>query len=186
MSHSVKHQSWFNFFIGLVGAALVIAGNFFQPSLSKQLYYLSGAFVLLLAVVLERNVFFTILQLILVTSNILGFINVPVEWKGGIPIVLTVIGTFYLIAKEEWKNGSTWLGVASLLLLTFGYTISGADNLTFVLVSRLLGSIPLAIYSFMVYRQGVRFGLLFGLLNTIFVATALYDIYLHHHELFIS
>lgn len=161
-----------NLSIGIVGSILLICGNLLTRDFdtAKKLCYLLGSVVLLIMSVREKSVFFTALQVIVLTATALVFLSISPILKAGVPIGLSLLSAIYFGSRGEMKDSLTWWSMVSIVLLALGYAVANP-------IIRLVGGISMAIYSFLAFRRGVVVGLLFGVLNIFFVLTALWDIY---------
>lgn len=154
-----------NIAITVLGMLVVICGNLIPDLTMQKTYYLSGGLLLLVSALLERQTFFIILQSIISVGTLVAFAPLSPALKAAVPLALSIAAIIYF-AKQGWlKDGLTVLGCVGLMMLATGYSI------THPLVY-LLGASALTIYSFGAYRRGVAIGLMWGILNSMFVATA--------------
>ncbi len=156
--------------IGTVGLLLAIAGNFFPDTLlQKWLYFFAGN-VLLVSALMERAVYFIILEVIVVASTVIAFVPGHLILKAAVPLVMSAVAIPYLLSKEQYRNLASILGILGLVSLALGYALIHP-------LIYFLGGFFLAIYSFIAYFQGERIAILFAVLNTIFAATALLSMF---------
>lgn len=154
-----------NIAIGVLGMLIVIAGNLIANLVIQKTCYLSGGILMLASAVLERQIFFIILQCIISAGALVAFASLSHALKASVPLILSVMAIIYFAKKRLLKDWLTMLGCVGLILLATGYSVTHP-------VIYLLGAVVLTIYSFGVYRRGVELGLLWGILNAIFVITA--------------
>lgn len=166
--HKLKlHQVTFT--LAIIGLLVTIAGNFFDVSIPKKLCYLIGALFLLAPALLEKNVFYSILETILTIGAAVAFFPISFLWKSIIPIGLGVLAVVYFGISGQLKDHLTWLSVAGILLATWGYAVTNP------LIYFTAGAV-ITTYSFCAYRRGETIALAFGILNSVFTLTALLEI----------
>lgn len=168
-----NHQ--FNIALSVIGMLIIIVGNLITDLAMQKVCYLSGGVCMLISAGLERQLFFTVLQLIISIGALTAFIPLLPTVKAAIPLVFSVIAIFYLANKGLLKDRLSILGCVGLIILAIGYAITHP-------IVYWLGAMVLTIYSFIAYRRGVTIALLWGILNAVFVVTASVAVY----RLFIS
>jgi hypothetical protein len=155
-----------NLFIGVVGMLILSYANLLaQASPAQKTYYLTGAILLFISSLLERQLFFTILQVVLISGTAVAFATLPVFVKAAIPLVLSIIAIIYFYISGLLRDRLTFFGCAGMLFLAAGYAVSYP-------VFYFLGALIVMIFSFISYSRGVTLGLLWGVLNAIFTITA--------------
>jgi hypothetical protein len=158
------------FSMAVIGLIVTIAGNFLDISVAKKLCYLVGALVLLLSATLEKNTFFSILEVILSIGALTAFLPLSPLLKSLIPISLGVCAAIYFGVTGRLNDHLTWLSMASVLFGTWGYALTNSCLYFWA------GAIT-AIYSFLSFKRGEKIALVFGVLNIVFALTALMEIY---------
>ena len=163
--NTVMGNHRFNVAISVVGMLIVIFGNLITHLILQRICYLSGGLLMLISAILERQTFFVILQFIISAGALIAFAPLPPALKAAVPLILSIIAIIYFAKQGLLKDGLTILGCVGLVMLATGYSITHP-------IVYLLGAAALTIYSFGAYRRGVAIGLLWGILNAIFVTTA--------------
>lgn len=164
-----------NIALSIIGMLVIIVGNLITDLAIQKACYLSGGICMLISASLERQLFFTVLQLIITIGALTAFIPLLPAVKAAIPLVCSVIAIFYLANKGLLKDRLSILGCVGLIVLAMGYAITHP-------VVYWIGAMILTVYSFIAYRRGVTIALLWGILNAVFVVTASVAVY----RLFIS
>lgn len=155
-----------NLFIGVIGMVILSYANLLaQASPTQKAYYLIGAILLFISSLLERQLFFTILQVVLISGTAVAFATLPVFVKAAIPLVLSIIAIIYFFMTGLLRDHLTFFGCVGMLFLAAGYAVSYP-------IFYFLGALIVMIFSFVSYSRGVTLGLLWGILNAIFTITA--------------
>ncbi len=158
-----------NLGVSIIGLILVIVGAMLPPIITQKVFFVSGAVCLLIASCVDRAEFFAFLNAIVLLGTVIAFFHVSVTFKLVLLGIAGVIALGYLFKREYIKTIIDILGCVGLLLLAFGYAVSNP----FVY---LFGGFFLTIYSYTAYKNGVRIGLIFAILNAIFTVMALIGI----------
>src|SRR5687767_14918757 len=96
----------FNVFIGVVGLLLAIMGNLVPPhSLAQKWLYFISAVLLLLSAILERQLFFIVLEIVIVAGTAIAFTPLTLAWKAGLPILLSIAAIVYFIKQGLLRDG---------------------------------------------------------------------------------
>ncbi|MGD9152755.1 MAG: hypothetical protein PVG30_03740 [Gammaproteobacteria bacterium] len=161
------HQITFT--LAIIGLVITIAGNFFDVSITKKLCYLIGALLLLVTALLEKNTFFTILEIILSIGAAIAFLPISHIWKSGVPICLGTLAATYFSFSGQLKDYLTWLSVIGVLICTWGYAVTNP-------IIYFCAGLIITVYSFCSFRRGETIALIFGILNSVFTLTALLEI----------
>lgn len=159
--------------IGVVGLLLTISGTLISVpefALTQKFFYLAGAILLTTSSLLAKHRFFILQQSVVLVGTMVAFVPVCQAIKAGVLIVLSIAAMIYFAVTGEFKERVTILGCLGLVFLALGYAVSHP-------IIYLLGGTFLTIYSFIVYKRGVTIGLLFGVLNFIFMITATIGVY---------
>ena len=159
----------FIYSLAILGLLITIAGNFFDISITKKLCYLIGALILLITALLEKNKFFSILEIILSIGAAIAFTDLSFFWKSSIPVSLGILAAIYLGVSGQLKDYLTWLSVFGVLLAAWGYAVTNP-------IIYLCAGAILATYSFCSFGRGERIALAFGALNSVFAVTAFLEI----------
>lgn len=163
-SHTLGNPS-LNIALGVIGMLVIITGTLIISLPAQKLCYLLGGLFLLLSSLLERQLFFTLFQIVISSGALIAFAPVPAFYKILLPISLSILVTAYFIKQGKLKDPLNRLGCLGLIFLAIGYAI------THPLVY-FLGALCLTIFSFAAFRQGIRLGLVWGILNAVFSLTA--------------
>lgn len=158
------------FAIAIIGLSITIIGNFVEAPTTKKLYYLIGAAILLFGSLLDKNIFFTILQIVFTAGAAAAFLPLALFWKASIPIVLSILATIYFAFHGQFKDHLTWLSIASVVLGACGFAVSSP-------IMYFWAGAILSTYSFCAYARGDKLALIFGIFNIAFTLTALLSIY---------
>ncbi len=155
-----------NIALGVIGMLIIITGTLITPLQQPQkLCYLMGGLFLLLSSILERQLFFTLLQTVISSGALIAFAPIAPFYKALVPISLSIIVIIYLIKQGMLKDPLNRLGCLGLVFLAIGYAI------TLPLIY-FLGGVCLTLFSFAAFKQGIRLGLVWGILNAVFAITA--------------
>jgi len=173
METNVAKINWYYTSVGIIGLVLAIIGNLLSVPLMQKFFYFSGGSLLLLSAILEKNKFFSILQTIMVAGVVFSFLPLGMVIVAGIPVVLSLVAMVYFVVTGEFKKRVTILGCLGLLFLAIGCATLNS-------IMYFLGGLFLIVYSWIVYRQGARIGLLFCILNAFFAFTAAISVYKHY------
>lgn len=160
--------------LGIIGMFIACYGNLSHDINLQKWSYLIGAFLLLISSSLEKQKFFIILQIIIISGAAVAFAPFPPFYKAAVPIILSILAIIYFIASKQLKDPLTAFGCAGIALLAAGYAIT--DPIIFF-----LGSVVLMLYSYLSFRRGVRIALLWAILNAVFAATAAITVYRMFH-----
>jgi hypothetical protein len=160
----------FNIALSVIGMLIVIYGTLLVDLTLQKQCYLSGGFLMLISAMLERQTLFAMLQFIISTGALIAFAPFASLVKALVPLGFSVIAIIYFAKQGLLKDKLTLLGSAALIVLAIGYAVSHP-------LVYLCGAILLTWYSFGAYRRGIALGLLWGILNAIFVVTSSIAVY---------
>lgn len=155
-----------NIGLGVIGMLVIITGTLITPLQTPQkLCYLIGGLFLLLSSILERQLFFTLLQIVISSGALIALAPITPFYKALVPISLSIIVIAYLIQAGMLKDPLNRLGCLGLVFLAIGYAITHP-------LIYFLGGICLTLFSFAAFKQGIRLGLVWGVLNAVFTITS--------------
>lgn len=169
MSESTVPKPWGNHYVniglGVVGMLIIIAGTLITPIYPQKICYLVGGLFLLLSSILERQLFFSLLQVVISSGALIAFAPLPLFFKALVPISLSVFILLFLFKKGLLNDNWNKVGCLGLIFLAIGYAI------TYPAVY-FLGGICLTLFSFAAVRNGVQLGWIWGCLNAVFTLTS--------------
>jgi hypothetical protein len=159
-----------NLLIGLVGMLIVIGGTLISPGTTQKVLYLIGAVFMLVSAALERQLFFVILQVVIVVGAAVAFTHWPILVKAMVPLAFSIAALIYFYFTEALHDRLTQVGCGGLIAIALGFANSSP-------IIYLIGGVLLAIYGFWSFRRGVKIAMLWAILNSIFALTSLVAIY---------
>jgi len=171
MTEKAIGNHFVNIAIGVLGMTVIIYGNFVSSVTPQKICYLLGGLFMLTTALLERQQFFSVLQVIIVAGTAMALTWFHPAIKASVPILLGVVGSAYFLRRGELKDPLAIVGCSGILFIAVGYAIS-------LPVIYFLGGSALAIYAFSLFFRGERIALLWAVLNTLFALTALRLIFL--------
>lgn len=155
--------------VGVVGLiALCIAIPLSHGALQNVINVV-GILALILYAWQGKNIFFFYLELIVLLGTFLQIAKVSpiITWTA---LILSFLVTaLKLLQNPAYRNFGTILGFVGLAGLVFGYA-------TLNPIGYAVGGVCSACYSFILFKQGIKSGLLFALLNVIYGGLAIYMI----------
>ena len=163
-SHTLGNHS-INVVIGGIGMLIIIMGTLITSLPTQKLCYLFGGLFLLLSSLLERQLFFTLFQIVISSGALIAFAPIPAFYKTLLPISLSILVIVYFIKQGKFKDPLNRLGCLGLVFLAIGYAVTHP-------LIYFLGALCLTIFSFTAFKQGIRLGLVWGILNAVFSITA--------------
>lgn len=129
-----------------------------------------GAIFLFIPAALEKSIFFSILEAILIVGATMAFLPVSIVVKSVISIGLGVIAAIYFGISGQLRDYLTWLSVLGILLGTWGYAITNP-------ILYFCAGATLTTYAFCSYRRGDKIALVFFILDSLFTLTAFLEIF---------
>lgn len=150
---------------GITGAIITFAGLFTAPS---QIFYVLGSTLLLITASKARLIFFIALELILIAGHGVVLLDIGPVTQLTLPILLCLQLLFFYFLSGQLNNGFLLIGIAGIAALSVG--LSYVNQWIF-----LFGSSAVALYS-LYYARKNKLALIWGVLNTLFAATALYKL----------
>jgi hypothetical protein len=162
ISFSDNHR--LNIGLGVIGMLVIIAGTLL-PLPTQKICYLIGGLFLLVSSILEKQLFFSLLQTVISFGALIAFAPISVFLKAASPICLSIIIIFYFIHRGLLHDRLHQIGCLGLIFIAVGYAISHP-------LVYFLGGLCLIIFSFGAFRRGIQLGLLWGILNAVFSFTS--------------
>jgi hypothetical protein len=154
-----------NIAIGIVGLLLFIVGTLLPGTYEQKHYFLYGAIFLTISSFLEKNTFFTVLEIIIVIDAVLSFLGLSVLAISIITFIIIIITIIYFVVKGEFKEKYLIAGTIGLIFLGLGVGINHPVFYT-------IGGFFVALYSLFSVLKGYQIAYLFLILNTIFTITS--------------
>jgi hypothetical protein len=154
-------------FIGILGASTVLYGLLTQPV--AQVYYVTGAAMLLLTAIYFRLTFFVALELILIAGHGAILLGIGQVLQAGIPILLTTQFLAYYLLSGQLNNIFRLIGIIGIALLSIAFAYE--NQWIF-----LYGSLAVSIFAFYQVYQKRWAALLWAALNSIYAVIAAYKI----------
>ncbi len=156
--------------LGVIGMGFPIYGNLIPPSTARAECFVIGAILMLLAAVIERELFFSVLQLVVLAGAAMYFTPFSLLIRAVVPIVLAGSFLLYFVYSGRMQDRLTLFGSLGIAILAIGYAVSSP----FVYFA---GGVILTIYATMSYRRGVSIAILWAILNFVFSIAAAINIY---------
>ncbi len=159
----VIKQNW----LGIVGLIGLCAGIPLAPSIAKDVLNIVGLVGLIFYAWRGKNDFFFYLEFVVLLGTILKIANVSdtiVAISLVIASLLALVKVFQNPIYRVWYTGFGLIGLAGLV---YGY--STLSNIGYA-----IGGIASVIYSFIGYAKGVKSAFIFGILNIIYSALAIF------------
>lgn len=154
-----------NITAGALGLAIASIGTAIPGSPYQKYFLLVGPILLAYSAFMERDKFFTVLQLIIIIDAVFDFLYLP-NWAVFIITCLLVIGAVVHFAmKGVFKDKALYLGVAGLFALAMGI---GLLNPLWYLT----GGILLTGYALIGTLRGSHVSLVFLILNAVYIIAA--------------
>lgn len=161
------NKNKFFLLLGMVGAVIVIFG-LTQPN--AQLYYIFGAFLLLITAVYYKFLYFMALELVLISGHTASLLGISRILQMVLPIILCLQLLFFYAMTGHLNNIFVLIGILGVGLISIGFGFA----YTWVFF---IGSMSVAIYAFYLSYRKKKFALLWGSLNAIFAAVALMELW---------
>lgn len=155
--------------LGAIGMLFPIMANFIPPSNTRAAFFVIGCILMFVAAAVEKELFFSILQLIVLAGASMYFTPFGVVIKAAVPISLSVIFLIFYAVTGRLQDKLTLLGSLGVVLLALGYGVSHPYIYLF-------GGAFLAIYSTIAYFRGVTVALLWAILNIFFTLATISNI----------
>lgn len=159
--------------LGAIGMLFPIAGNFIPPSNERASCFVIGSILMLTTALVERHVFFTALQGLILVGASLYFIPFTPLLKTIIPLACSSLLLLFFVMTGELRDKLTLGGSIGMVALALGYSIANPYVYLF-------GGVILAIYSTISYLRGIVIALLWAILNSFFTIATIINIYYYH------
>lgn len=156
--------------LGAIGMLFPITANFIPPSDTRAMCFVIGCILMFIAAAVERELFFSMLQLIVLSGAGMHFAPVSDTIKAAVPITFMVLTLLYFTYTGRMSDKLTLFGSAGIAILSMGY----AEANPYIYLT---GGFILAVYSTISYLRGVTVAILWSILNIFFTFAALYNIY---------
>ena len=155
----------FNIILGIVGLGLFIVGTLMPGNPAQKYYFLLGAVLLTISSFLEKNVFFTVLEGIVVVDALMTFCALKPLVTAGITFVIIIATIIYFAKRGDFKERYLIVGTIGLVFLGLGVGLLNPIAYT-------IGGFFLVIYSLFSILKGFQIAILFLILNLIFTVTS--------------
>ena len=156
--------------LGSIGMLFPITGNFLPPSTERDLCFVIGSILMLVAAYVEREVFFTVLQIIVLVGASVAFTPFTLLVRAAIPIVVTMMALLWFAKTGRLKDKLTLFGSFGIAILALGYAVSNPFLYFF-------GGANLTVYATMAFYRGVKIAIICAVINFIFTFAAAINIY---------
>ena len=164
----IKTQSTLRL-LAFTGMSLIIAANFFPPSLFRAQLIISGCILMTFSPLYEKQYLLASLQFVAMSGAIMS-VSVDQIWlRAGIPSSLAAIIITYFYFKGMLDEPYKYLCAVGVACLGLGY---GVENALVYLV----GGVVLVAYSVIGFKKGITIAIYWGILNMFFVLAVLYNI----------
>lgn len=154
-------------FAGIVGSTTILSGQT-QP-IAQELYYIIGAALLLATAIYFNLTFFIALELILIAGQGGVLLNIGTVPQLVLPILLCLQLLAYYFLSGQLKNIFLLIGVCGIPLLSIDFAYENQWACLF-------GSLAIAIFATNQVYNGRHIALLWVILYTIFMLTAIYKL----------
>ena len=152
--------------IGLIGLCIAIP---MSGGLLQNVINVLGISALIIYAWQGKNTFFFYLESVVLLGTILQIAGVSPEITWTALILSFVVTVLRILQNPDYRNIMTAIGFVGLFGLVFGYA-------TLNPIGYAIGGVCCACYSFILFKQGIKSGLLFTLLNIIYGGLAIYVI----------
>lgn len=160
----------FNLFLAVIGLLLATYGNFLPFTNTQKYVYLFASIFLLASSILERQLFFVLMQIVVLSGTTIALLSIHSFFKLLVPFSFSMIACLSFAATGALKEHATKIGCIGMVLLALGYAVSHP-------IIYLLGGASLTVYSAIAYKRGVDVALVFAILNAVFTVTASVAVY---------
>lgn len=155
-----KHQATIFFTIGILGAITILCG-LTQPF--PQIYYVTGASLLLITAIYFQLTFFVALELILLAGHGAILLGIGPVLQAVIPVLLSLQFLAYYLMSGRLENIFRLIGITGIALLSIGFAFQDAWIFFF-------GSLGIATYALYQVYQGERAAWLWAIINLIYAS----------------
>ena len=152
---------------GIAGLLMILCALLLLPVKDGAPYYFFGAFLMLSTAVLERHVFFIVLQIVVLTGTLLGVLEFP-RWSTlSLLTVISSSAVLWCYKKGFLDRSINWLGCISLCVMAFSYAMASTAGF-------IVSGLGIACFSYCDYSRGVKVALHWFILNICFVFASIY------------
>lgn len=170
MNTQTQKTNWGNLSLGVLGLLILCFASMQPVTLMQKTAITLGCVLLLISSILEKNRFFTILEILAVLSASIAFLPIHAGIKTAIFAIAGLISVIYLIKKGILKSFLDYIGGAGLLFLALGFAVSNP-------LIYFAGGFFLIIYSLHDFFRGAKIALIFAILNAFFIISAGIGVY---------
>lgn len=156
--------------LGVIGMAFPIYGNLIPPSNERALCFIIGAILLFIAAAWERELLFSVLQLIVLAGAAMYFTPFDLVVRAAVPIVLAIAFLIYFAYSGRLQDRLLLFGCISIVFLALGYAIANP----FIYF---IGGVVLTIYATLSFLRGSQVAILWAFLNLFFSIASAINIY---------
>src|SRR3990167_8179713 len=121
---SLMNKLKVNLLIGLIGMLVIILGTLISPGIMQKELYLVGAILMLLSAALERQLFFVILQVVIVVGAAVGITHWPFLVKAIVPLICGMAALLYFYFTNLLHDRLMQVGCAGLIVIALGFANS--------------------------------------------------------------
>lgn len=164
----VIKQNW----IGLIGLIGLCAGIPMSPGIVQNIFNVVALLALVIYAWRGKNDFFFYLELVVLFGTILKIANVSDAVVAISLVVASLLALAKVFQNPIYRVWYTSFGLIGLAGLVYGYS-------TLSNVGYAIGGIASVIYSFIGYSKGVKSAFIFGVLNIIYSALAIFMLINH-------
>ena len=156
--------------IGVLGLIALCVAIPLPPGLLQNVINVFGISALIIYAWQGKNTFFFYLESVVLLGTILQIAGVSPEITWTALILSFAVTTLRVLQNPDYRNFMTVIGFVGLFGLVFGYA-------TLNPIGYAVGGACCAWYSIALFRQGIKSGLLFCVLNIIYGSVAVYVIF---------
>jgi hypothetical protein len=154
--------------LGIVGLVLFTLALPLSNVIFKNVFFLTGASLLAIASLLEKETFFACLEGIVMITAILELCQVS-QLYNAIILAVLVLSSIVLLLRTRQINLHLITGIIGLVLLNTGIIFS-TNLLMFA------AGLTLCLYSYLSAKSGIKVGWIFLALNIVFTGVAIINI----------
>lgn len=165
-----RYKIYFARTLASIGMIFPIAGNFLPPSFERNLCFVMGSVLMLIGAMIEREEFFSVLQLIVLVGAAMAFTPWTLIVRASIPIVTTAVILLWFYVSGRMEDRLTLFGSFGIAVLALGYAVMNP-------VIYFMGGVILTVYASMAFYRGVKIAIIWAILNFFFAIAAAINIY---------
>lgn len=155
---------------GIFGMFFAIYGNLIPPSDLRAFCFTIGALLLFIAAAWERELLFSVLQLIVLAGALMQFTPFDLVVRAAVPIALAIAFLTYFAYSGRLQDRLTILGSVGIAFLALGYAVANP----FIYF---IGGVVLTVYATLSFLRGSQIAILWAFLNLFFSIAAAINIY---------